>query len=163
MAQVAPGGSSLRPAVHRWRGVKIGANVWISQMVYIDELHPEAVTIGDNCTIGLRSSIFTHFYWGPRRPQNGWKPVVIGRDTFIGPHCVILPEVTIGEGCVIKAGSVVTQDIPARTFWGLPSGGPLGEVTVPLTPQFGYEAFLRGLRPLREQSSGGQEAHGFVR
>ena len=55
-----PGGYSVRPWCHRRRGVKIGKNVWISQYVYIDELHPEDVTIHDNCTIGLRTSIFAH-------------------------------------------------------------------------------------------------------
>jgi hypothetical protein len=40
-----PGGYRLRPFLHRMRGVKIGKNVWISQYVYIDELHPDAVTI----------------------------------------------------------------------------------------------------------------------
>jgi hypothetical protein len=154
VAYFAPGGYSLRPTLHRWRGVKLGKGVWISQFVYIDELHPEAVTIGDNCTIGLRSSIFAHFYWGPRRAQNGLKPVVIGQDTFIGPHCVILPGVKIGAGCVIKAGTVLTRNVPDRTFWGPPDGGPLAEVTVPLTPAYSYEEFLRGLRPFRPRLNG---------
>ena len=86
-----PGGYSLRPFLHRVRGAKIGRNVWISQYVYIDENHPESVTIGDNSTIGLRTSIFTHFYWGPMRSENGYKEVVIEKDVFIGPHCLILP------------------------------------------------------------------------
>jgi hypothetical protein len=45
MAFLFPGGDTLRPWLHRRRGVKIGKNVWISQYVYIDELHPEALTI----------------------------------------------------------------------------------------------------------------------
>ena len=68
LAFVLPGGGSLRPWLHGSRGVQIGKNVWISQLVYIDELHPGDVEIGDNCTIGYRTSIFTHFYWGRRRP-----------------------------------------------------------------------------------------------
>jgi len=64
LAFIMPGGYNIRPQLHRMRGVTIGKNVWISQYVYIDELHPEAVTIGDDSSIGLRSSIFTHFYWG---------------------------------------------------------------------------------------------------
>src|SRR3989338_10273950 len=67
LAYMFPGGWTLRPWLHRLRGAKIGKNVWISQHVYLDELHPEAVIIGDNCTIGVRTSIFTHFYWGPRK------------------------------------------------------------------------------------------------
>ena len=101
LAFVAPGGNTLRPWLHRVGGAKIGQNVWIAQLVYLDELHPAEVTIGDNCTIGLRTSIFTHFYW-PRRPKSNGR-VVIEKDAFIGPRCVILPNVTIGEGAAIRA------------------------------------------------------------
>ena len=65
LAYVIPGGYWLRPTLHKRRGSKIGKKVWISQFVYIDELHPEAVTIRNNSTIGLRTSIFTHLYRGP--------------------------------------------------------------------------------------------------
>ena len=88
---------SDRPWLPRRREVHIGEKVWISQYVYIDEIHPEGVTIGDNCTIGLRTSIFSHFYWGSRKDNNHGK-VVIEKNVFIGPHCVILPNVRIGGG-----------------------------------------------------------------
>ena len=145
LAFVAPGGFSLRPWLQRLRGVVIGRNVWISQLVYIDELHPTDVIIGDNCTIGIRTSIISHFYSGPRRPTSNGK-VVIEKDVFIGPHCVILPNVRIGEGAVIKAGTVVSRNVPAHTFWGCPSAEALGVATVPLTSESPYEEFLRGLR-----------------
>lgn len=151
LAQSAPGGSSLRPQLHKWRGVKIGENVWISQQVYIDELHPEAVTIGDNSTIGLRTSIFTHFYWGEKRSIDHAGPVTIGRDVFIGPHCLILPGVTIGDGAVVKGGTVVSRNVPPQTLWGTESAGPLAHVTVPLTAAHEYADFMRGLRPIRSR------------
>ena len=150
LAFLGPGGYGLRPFLHRLRGVTIGRNVWISQYVYIDENHPEVVTIGDNSTIGLRTSIFTHFYWGPRRSANGYKEVVIEKNVFVGPHCLILPGVRIGEGSVVKGGSVITSNIPAHTFWGPPAEGPLGRVTVPLTPEHDYDEFVRGLKPIRK-------------
>lgn len=153
LALVSPGGSSVRPRLHRWRGVSIGDNVWIGLYVYIDDLHPEAISIGNNCTIGIRTSIITHFYWGPRQPVSNGK-VVIENDVFVGPHCVILPNVTIGEGAVIQAGSIVTRSVPARTFWGPPPAGPLGTVTVTLTSQHGFAAFLRGVRPMEDGPSG---------
>jgi acetyltransferase-like isoleucine patch superfamily enzyme len=146
LALFVPGGASVRPRLHRWRGVAVGDNVWIGLYVYIDDIHPEALSIGDNCTIGIRTSIITHFYWGPRQAVSNGK-VVIGNDVFIGPHCVILPDVTIGDGAVIQAGSVVTRSVPARTFWGAPPSGPLGIATVPLTAAQGFAGFLRGLRP----------------
>jgi acetyltransferase-like isoleucine patch superfamily enzyme len=145
IASAAPGGGSLRPWLHRLRGVKMGKNVWISQFVYLDELHPEDISIGNNCTIGLRTSIFCHFYWGPRRPRSNGR-VTIEQNVFIGPHCVILPNVRIGEGAVIKAGTVVSRNVPPRTFWGSPAADSLGVVTVPLTSEHAYDEFLRGVR-----------------
>jgi acetyltransferase-like isoleucine patch superfamily enzyme len=147
LALFVPGGSGVRPRLQRWRGVAVGRNVWIGLYVYIDDLHPEALSIGSNCTIGIRTSIITHFYWGAKQPMSNGK-VVIEDDVFVGPHCVILPNVTIGEGAVIQAGSIVTRSVPPRTFWGPPSSGPLGLATVPLTAEHGFAAFLSGIRPL---------------
>jgi acetyltransferase-like isoleucine patch superfamily enzyme len=153
IAFVAPGGFSLRPWLQRLRGVAIGRNVWISQLVYIDEIHPSDVSIGENCIIGLRTSIISHFYSGPRRPVGNGK-VVIEKDVFIGPHCVILPNVRICEGAVIRAGTVVNRNVPAHTFWGPPAAEALGVANVPLTPDTNYEDFIRGLkmRVKRQQS-----------
>ena len=158
LAFVAPGGFSLRPWLHRMRGAKIGKNVWILQLVYIDELHPEDVTIGDNSTIGLRTSIFTHFYWGPRQPINNGK-VVIEKDVFIGPHCVILPNVRIGEGAVIRAGTVVSRNVPAHTILSSPHPQSFGIATVPLTPEHTFGEFTRGvrLRPPQQSVASGKD------
>lgn len=151
LAFMAPGGDTLRTALHRLRGVKIDRNVWISQYVYIDEIHPEAVTIHENVTIGLRTTIFTHFYWGARDPDKGVGKVVIEKDVFVGPHCVILPNVRIGQGSVIKAGTVVTRNVPPRTFWGTPSADALAKVTVPLTPEHSYSEFMKGMKMIRRR------------
>jgi acetyltransferase-like isoleucine patch superfamily enzyme len=153
LASVCPGGSSVRPRLQRWRGVKIGRNVWLGLYVYLDELHPGDLSIGDNCTIGIRTTILTHFYWGPRREAGNGK-VVIERDVFIGPHCVILPNMTIGEGAVIQAGTVVSRNVPPRAFWGCPPAGPLAQATVPLTADHGYLEFLHGLRPTAGPAQG---------
>lgn len=148
IAFVFPGGYSMRPWLHRLRGATIGSNVWISQYVYLDELHPEGVTIHDNCTIGLRTSIITHLYWGRRKKTGGYREVVIEKNVYVGPHCLILPGVRIGEGSVIKGGTAVTGSVPAFTFWGYPNPGPLARITVPLTREYEYEDFVRGLRPI---------------
>lgn len=148
LAMIAPGGYKIRPHLHRMRGVNIGENVWISQYVYIDEIHPEAVTIGNNVTIGLRSSIITHLYWGPKDGGGNIRPVVIEDDVFIGPHCVILPSVHIGAGSVIQAGTTVSRNVPAGFFWGAPKAGMLAKVSTPLTNRHSHQSFIDGLRPV---------------
>lgn len=150
LARFAPGGFSLRPWLHRIRGVAVGENVWISQYVYIDEAHPEKITIGDNVTIGLGCTIFAHFYLGDRRLDEGEGGVVIQDDVFIGPNCTILSGVTIGRGAVVVAGSVVTKSVPPGVLFGPPPAVPLAKITHPLTlnGQVQYDRFLFGLKKL---------------
>jgi acetyltransferase-like isoleucine patch superfamily enzyme len=150
IAYFIPGGYRIRPLIHRLRGVHIGKNVWISRYVYIDELHPEAVIIEDNSSIGLRTSIFTHLYWGPKKTAEHAGKVHIDENVFIGPHCVILPNVHIGKNTVVQAGTVVSRDVPPETLWGLPKSGPIARVTIPLTHHHSYEEFIKGLRPIRK-------------
>ena len=40
-------------------------------------------------------------------------PVTIGADVWIGGRAIIMPGVTIGDGAIVGAGSVVTRDVPA--------------------------------------------------
>ena len=44
------------------------------------------------------------------------KPVHIGNDCWFGASVTVCPGVTIGDNCVIGAGSVVTRDIPPNSF-----------------------------------------------
>lgn len=152
VAYFVPGGLTFRPGLHRLRGVRIGQNVWISQYVYIDELHPEVIQIGDNVTVGLGTSIISHLYW-TKSKEAVVKPVIIESNVFIGPHCVILPGVRIGQGSVIQAGTVVSRNIPAGSFFGHAPATILGKVTVPLTPEHSYQEFVQGLRPVRGKSN----------
>lgn len=43
-------------------------------------------------------------------------PVKIGRECWLGAGVLVLPGVTIGDGCVVGGGSVVTHDLPPRTI-----------------------------------------------
>jgi acetyltransferase-like isoleucine patch superfamily enzyme len=45
-------------------------------------------------------------------------PVVIGEDVFVGRHCVILPNLRIGDRSVIRAGSVVSHNVPPNSLFG---------------------------------------------
>jgi acetyltransferase-like isoleucine patch superfamily enzyme len=82
------------------------------------------VTIGERTMIGYRTQILTNNHGIPPRPERIFDapdergPVDIGPDVWIGCNCVILPSVTIGEGAVVAAGSVVTKDVPDFTVVG---------------------------------------------
>ncbi len=87
------------------------------------------VTIGERCNFGPNVTIVTPVHpmiAAERRAVLGpdgkpvrlcWaKPVHIGNDCWFGANVVVCPGVTVGDGCVIGAGSVVTRDIPANCF-----------------------------------------------
>ena len=74
------------------------------------------ITIGDNCLIGPDVGIYTagHSLKPEGRTLSGYGiGIDIGRDVWIGGHSTILPGVTVGDGAVIAAGSVVTNDVEA--------------------------------------------------
>ena len=150
VAFFAPGGYSLRPWLHKKRGVTVGENVWISLYCYIDEVHPDRIILGDNVTVGLRSTIFAHMYSEKFEPGKHVGLVTIEKNVYIGPHCVIFPDVTIGEGSVIAAGSMVSKSVPPGVLYGPPSAAPLARVTRPLIKgeNMSYSNFLLGLRKL---------------
>ena len=114
LAYIMPGGYSLRPALHRLRGANIGKDVWISQYVYMDELHPEAITINDNSTIGIRTSIITHLYWGKRKKTDGFKEVVIGKDAF-------RTQSGIHASALIKAKRIGDTWLEDRVYSAIPA------------------------------------------
>ena len=55
----------------------------------------------------------------------------------------------IGEGAVIKGGTVVTRNVPPHIFWGEPNAIALAKVTVPLTSEHSYREFIQGLKPIK--------------
>lgn len=74
------------------------------------------VSIGSFSLIGPAVQIYTAVHptdANLRRHQECGRPVVIGRDVWIGGGAVILPGVQIGDRSVVGAGSVVTRDVPA--------------------------------------------------
>ncbi|MBP2448100.1 acyltransferase [Rhizobium leguminosarum] len=82
------------------------------------------VTCGNGVRIASHASIvgFNHGFDDLDRPIHRQGiislGIVIGDDVWIGANCVILDGVTIGNGAVIAAGAVVTQDIPALSIAG---------------------------------------------
>lgn len=95
--------------------LRVGARVSINAFVHIWALG--GVTIGDDTLIASHVAI-TSLTHDPRAElfsaSQQTRPVVIGRNVWIGTHAVILPGVTIGDGAIIGAGAVVTRDVASR-------------------------------------------------
>ena len=114
----------MRPMIYRKLGCKIGNKVYIGREVLIDPRHTSYVIIEDKVTVTDRCTIMAH-----KRDMNEYNmrkwvmdcphiisPVVLKKKCHIGIGSIILPGVTIGEGSIIGAGSVVTKSIPSYTI-----------------------------------------------
>ncbi len=95
-------------------------SVFIGTDVLFDNLKDTKTTIGENVTITTGSKIINHFpvlsTQGITEYEMG--DIIIGDNVFIGMNSLIIKPVTIGNGAIIGAGSVVTKDIPELSIVG---------------------------------------------
>lgn len=124
--------------------ITIGKKTYIGNSTFISR---SSIDIGNNVTIAWGSTIYDHDshsldYLERRKDiadeladirkgvsfieNKNWdvvntKPIKICDDAWIGMNCIILKGVTIGEGAIVGAGSVVTKDVPA---WSVVAGNP---------------------------------------
>ncbi len=112
---------------HYGKHTKIGNRLFANFHLTIQD--DAAVTIGDDCNFGPNTTIVTPIHpmlpnernqiltaSGEKRRLCYAKPVTIGHNIWFGANVTVCPGVTIGDNCVIGAGSVVTRDIPANSF-----------------------------------------------
>lgn len=92
--------------------IEIGSNSYIGDRT---EIHAgELVKIGNGVNIAWDCNILDRDYHAFNGEQEVIKPVVIEDNVWIGVGSLILKGVTIGEGAVVAAGSVVTRDVPPK-------------------------------------------------
>lgn len=98
--------------------------IWSAKSIIIEDrvLIAHNVSIFDNLTHPI-SAEARHLHYKeiitsghPRKIDLSEKNVVIKKDAWIGCMSIILSGVTIGEGAIVGAGSVVTKDVPAYTI-----------------------------------------------
>jgi acetyltransferase-like isoleucine patch superfamily enzyme len=119
----------LRPIIMRRMGCKVGKGCFIGDYVRVDTSHTDMITVEDNVSIASGSRLLCHqrdfsdFCVGDDYMKLGYvvKPIVLKKGCLVGMESFVMPGVTIGEGAIVGAGSLVTKDIPE---WTIAAGRP---------------------------------------
>lgn len=100
------------------KNIHLGKNVYINLNNYF--MDGASITIGDNVFIGSYCGFYTANhpldYTNRNKGLEKALPIKVGDNCWFGANVSVMPGVTIGAGCVIAAGSVVTKDIPDNSL-----------------------------------------------
>ncbi|AIE61310.1 acyltransferase [Bacillus methanolicus] len=99
--------------------MKVGEETSFALMVMLDVMFPEKISVGRNTVIGYNTTILAHEYLIKEYRLGN---VHIGNEVMIGANTTILPGVTIGDGAIVSAGTLVHKDVPPGAFVG---GNPM--------------------------------------
>jgi len=92
--------------------VKVGDNVTIKPGVQLWD----GITIEDNVFIGPNATFTNDPFPRSKIYPKAFAKTLVKRGASIGANATILPGITLGENCMVGAGSVVTRDVPARAI-----------------------------------------------
>lgn len=109
-SQISAWGTDKKAYVH------IGDNTYIGDRT---EIHAgDRITIGSGTLIAWDCLIMDRDYHKLDSEQERTAPVTIGNNVWIGCKSIVLKGVTIGDGAVVAAGSVVVKDVPPNALVG---------------------------------------------
>jgi acetyltransferase-like isoleucine patch superfamily enzyme len=119
----------LRPFLLRRLGCKVGKGVFIGDHVRVDLNHADMITLEENVHVASGTRLLchqrdlSHYCIGDDYAKLGYKikPILMKKGSLVGMESFVMPGVTIGEGAIIGAGSLVTKNIPA---WTIATGRP---------------------------------------
>ena len=120
----------LRPAILRKLGCHVGKNAFIGDYVRVDLQHANMIYIGEyahitsGCRLLCHQRDLSNYRVGDNAALCGYRKgeIHIGKGVMVGMESTIMPGVTIGDGAIIGAGSLVVKDIPAWTVaMGVPA------------------------------------------
>lgn len=136
--QARPGSPEQTEALRRLLGDGLGEGCEVLAPLYVD--YGTNITLGEGTFVnhgcyfmdGAPITLGSHVFVGPfcgfytashpldaRRRNQGLEkalPITVGNDCWFGANVSVMPGVTIGSGCVIAAGSVVTRDLPDNSL-----------------------------------------------
>lgn len=119
----------LRPWVLRKIGCHVGKDVFVGDNVRVDAGHADLIFIEDHVHIAGGTRLLCHqrdlskYCIGDDYAKLGYilKPIILKKGCLVGMESFIMPGVTVGEGAIVGAGSLVTKDVPA---WTIMTGRP---------------------------------------
>lgn len=119
----------IRPILWRWMGAKVGKDCFIGYEVWVDMTNTELIEMEDHVHIANRCLLLCHqrdlsdYHIGDDYAKLGYhkRKIILKKGCLIGMNSMVMPGVTIGEGAIVGAGSLVTKDIPA---WTIATGRP---------------------------------------
>lgn len=128
IGEIGEGGFLQGPIFfHYGKHTKIGKSFFANFNLTVQD--DAEVTIGDDCDFGPNVTIVTPIHpmlanernhimtaQGESKRLCYAKPVHIGNNCWLGANVTVCPGVTVGDNCVIGAGSVLTRDIPSNSF-----------------------------------------------
>ncbi|MDQ0230951.1 sugar O-acetyltransferase [Metabacillus malikii] len=100
------------------KNINVGKNVFINSGCRFQD--QGGITIGDGVLIGHNVVLATlnHDIDPKKRGTMHPAPITIGNDVWIGANATVVPGVNIGDGAIIAAGAVVTEDVPPNVIVG---------------------------------------------
>lgn len=119
----------IRPKILKSIGCHVGKDIFIGDHVVVDSGHADMIFIEDHVHIAGGSRLLCHqrdlehYFQGDDYAKLGYKikPIFLKKGCLIGMESFVMPGVTVGEGAIVGAGSLVTKDIPA---WTIATGRP---------------------------------------
>ena len=141
MARFLPGATSLRPFLHKLRGVKITGKVWIGEDVFLENSYPGCIELNDQCGVNLRSVLLAHW--------RGSGKIIVEKKARIGACSLITASpgetIVIGEGAMVAAGSVVTKSVEPYTLVAGVPAKPIARLKHPPIQGIPYKVFKAGI------------------